>query len=67
MKKLILILIIIPSIGNSQIKSFDDIKNLNSISSLRTQPNIYFKSKKFTFFNALNDGVDQTFGTFFYY
>ena len=22
--------------------------------------------KKCTFFNALNDGVDQTFGTFFY-
>ena len=35
MKKLILILIIIPSIGNSQIKSFDDIKNLNSISQFK--------------------------------
>ena len=35
MKKLLILLIIIPSIGNSQIKSFDDIKNLNSISQFK--------------------------------
>ena len=28
-------------------------------------PNIYLRSNKFSIFNALNDGVDQTCGTFF--
>ena len=30
MKKLLLLLLIIPSIGNSQVKSFDDLKQINS-------------------------------------
>ena len=30
MKKLLLFLLIIPSIGNSQVKSFDDLKQINS-------------------------------------
>ena len=32
---------------------------------LKLLPNIYLKSEKFTFIDALNDGVDQTFVTFF--
>ena len=41
------------------------LKTLNSLFSQGAQPNIYLKKNKITFFNALNDGVDLTFGTFF--
>ena len=44
-------------LGNS--KSYSYFKTLNSIFSQGAQPNI-------TSFNALNDGVNQTYGTYFF-
>ena len=41
------------------------LKIWNWILFQEAQHNIYLKSEKFTLFNALNDSVDQTFGTFF--
>ena len=35
MKKLLLLLLIIPSIGNSQVKSFDDLKQINSVQQFK--------------------------------
>ena len=35
MKKLLILLIIIPSIGNSQVKSFDDLKQINSVQQFK--------------------------------
>ena len=47
------------------VKKCGCFKTLNSIFSKGAQQNIYLKSKTFTFFNALNDGVDQTIRTIF--
>tara|TARA_B110000879_G_C10819118_1_gene373412 strand:+ start:42 stop:572 length:531 start_codon:yes stop_codon:yes gene_type:complete len=35
MKKLLLLLLIVPSIGNSQVKSFDDLKQINSVQQFK--------------------------------
>ena len=45
-------------------KSSTFAKHLTIFTSLYL-PNIYLKPKTFTAFNALFDGDDQTFGTFF--
>ena len=35
MKKLLLLLLIVPDIGNSQVKSFDDLKQINSVQQFK--------------------------------
>ena len=44
-------------LGKSK-KKYSCFKTLKTIFFPYAQPNTYLKKEKFTFFNALNDGVD---------
>ena len=59
MKKLLLLLLIIPSIGNSQVKSFDDLKQINSVQQFKRVAieNGYEKNPKNVYDKDLSYGI----------